>query len=74
MRPRNTNRRIDRATRARWVTLAALDVPASDADVRRICGREDEADDMDVVVSPLCNAAHELTGAIYGFRSVRAGE
>jgi adenylate cyclase len=26
-----------------------------------------------VVVSPIFNAAHELTGAVYGFRSVRSG-
>jgi adenylate cyclase len=35
--------------------------------------RETDVNDVAVVVAPLFNAAHELAGAIYGFRSVRAG-
>ena len=34
--------------------------------------REPDANDVAIVVSPVFNAAHELAGAIYGYRSVRA--
>lgn len=62
---------IDRATRLVG-QLAAFDASAGDA-MSSTFGGEEEAEDVDVVASPLCNASRELTGAIYGFRSVRAG-
>jgi adenylate cyclase len=57
---------IERASRL-VDQLVNLDAPVSEL------VHESLADDVDAVVSPLCNAARELTGAIYGFRSVRAG-
>jgi adenylate cyclase len=64
--PKSDEPGIDRAERL-LNQLAAFDAPASEV------VRGADADDIDVVVSPLCNAARELTGAIYGFRSVRLG-
>jgi adenylate cyclase len=64
--PKHGEGALDRAGKLAH-QLAAIDAPA-DSPIGEI-----EADDVDVVASPLCNAAGELTGAIYGFRSVRAG-
>ncbi|HEY4234016.1 MAG TPA: adenylate/guanylate cyclase domain-containing protein [Lacipirellulaceae bacterium] len=68
--PKKDELGIDRA--ARLVDqLAKFDAPASDLSGNIVV--QDDEDHYDVVVSPLCNAAREVTGAIYGFRSVRAG-
>jgi adenylate cyclase len=68
--PRQVEPTIDRAARL-VEQLAVLDVPV-DRSVSLSDGLG-EADEIDVVMSPLCNAQRELTGAIYGFRSVRPG-
>jgi adenylate cyclase len=64
--PKHDESAIDRAE-SLVAQFAAIDAPAGSS------VGEIEADDVDVVVSPLCKASGELTGAIYGFRSVRAG-
>jgi adenylate cyclase len=64
--PKHDESAIDRAGKLAY-QLAAIDAPAGSS------VGETEPDDVDVVVSPLCNADSALTGAIYGFRSVRAG-